>query len=36
VTTNRYFPDIDAIETAVRKKQRQIKNNKIRSICNVN
>jgi len=36
VTTNRYFPDIDAIETAVRKKQRQIKNDKIRSTCNVN
>jgi len=35
VTTNRYFPDIDAIETAVRKKQRQIKSNKIRSTCNV-
>lgn len=36
VTTNRYFPDIDAIETAVRKKQRHIKSDKIRSTCNVN
>jgi len=36
VTTNQYFPDIDAIKTAIRKKQRQIKCNKIRLTCNVN
>lgn len=35
VTTNHYFQDIDCINIAIRKKQKQIKQNKIISLCNV-
>ena len=35
VTTNRYFPDVEAINAAVRKKQRQLKPPKLRSLCKV-
>ena len=35
VTTNRYFQAVDAIQEAIRKKQRQLKPNRIRSLCQV-
>jgi transposase len=35
VTTNQYFPDVDSISVAIRKKQRKIKPVKILSLCKV-
>ena len=35
VTTNHYFPDLEAIRIAIRKKQRRIKPAKIQRLCKV-
>ena len=34
-TTNHYFQDIDAINCAIRRKQKQLKPERIRQLCNI-